>query len=199
MALENSEALCRKAVEGLRARGFDAEFACDSKDALAKILELAKGASSLGTGGSATLKAIGAVEALKAAGLETFAHGDAREQTADIYLLSANALTLDGRIVNIDGTGNRVSASIYGPKRVVYAIGRNKLVSGGVDEALARIHEKASPPNCSRLGRRTPCAASGRCADCDSPERICNVTVVFDRRPSRTPTTVLVINEDLGF
>ena len=116
-----------------------------------------------------------------------------------MFLLSANAITEDGRIVNIDGNGNRVAASISGPKKVVYAIGRNKIVRGGIDAAIARIKEKACPPNCVRLGKRTPCAATGKCADCDSPDRICKVTAVFDRRPTGTPTAVYVVDADLGF
>ena len=111
----------------------------------------------------------------------------------------ANAITEDGVIVNIDGTGNRVAASIFGPKRVVYVIGRNKIVDGGVDAAIARIKKFACPPNAKRLGKKTPCAATGVCADCDSPDRICKVTAIFDRRPTGTPTAVYVVDADLGY
>ena len=122
-----------------------------------------------------------------------------RGADCDLFLLSANAITEDGRIVNIDGNGNRVAASVSGPGKVVYAIGRNKIVSGGIDAAIARIKEKACPPNCIRLGKKTPCAETGKCADCDSPDRICKVTAIFDRRPTGTPTTVYVVNADLGY
>ena len=194
-----SEKMCLKAVDALRARDFEAEFLRSGADACDWIVNRFSGVKTLGSGGSATLKAIGVIDRLKAAGVRTFPHGDAREQSAELYLLSANALTLDGRIVNVDGTGNRVSDSVYGPGRVIYVIGRNKIVDGGVDAALERVHAKASPPNCVRLGRRTPCAVTGKCADCASPDRICKVTVVFDRRPTRTPVTVLVVDEDLGY
>ena len=107
-----------------------------------------------------------------------------RRSDVDLCLLSANALTADGRIVNIDGNGNRVAASVGGPKKVMYVIGRNKIVEGGIDDAIARIKRCACPPNCRRLGKQTPCALTGKCADCDSPDRICKVTVVFDRRPT---------------
>ena len=100
---------------------------------------------------------------------------------------------------NIDGRGNRVAASVSGPKKVVYVIGRNKIVEGGIDAAIARIKAKACPPNCVRLGKKTPCAVTGKCADCDSPDRICKVTAIFDRRPTGTPTAVYVVDADLGY
>ena len=118
---------------------------------------------------------------------------------ADLFLLSANAVTKDGRIVNIDGRGNRVAASICGPRRVVYVIGRNKIVDGGLDEAVSRIKKYACAPNCRRLGKMTPCAATGVCADCDSPDRICKVMAVFDRRPTGISALALLVDADLGY
>jgi hypothetical protein len=82
---------------------------------------------------------------------------------------------------------------------VIYVIGRNKIVDGGIDAAIARIKREACPPNCRRLGKRTPCAETGVCADCDSPDRICKVTAVFDRRPTATPTLVILVDEPLGY
>ena len=105
----------------------------------------------------------------------------------------------DGRLVNIYGNGNRVAASINGPRRVCYVVGRNKIVAGGVDDAIARIKRCACPPNCRRLGKKTPCAATGVCADCDSPDRICKVTVVFDRKPTGVACEVVLVDEDLGY
>ena len=78
-------------------------------------------------------------------------------------------------------------------------IGRNKIEDGGVDEARARVKRCACPPNCRRLGKKTPCALTDACADCDSPDRICKVTVIFDRRPTGAPTTVLLVDDDLGY
>ena len=193
--------LCIKTVEALQRRGFDAEYVADENAAAARVLKIAaeQGARTLGTGGSATVKALGLVDSLKAAGLATFGHGDPREQVAELYLLSANALTADGRIVNIDGACNRISASVWGPKQVVFIIGRNKIVEGGIDAAIARAKKFACPPNCRRLERKTPCAETGVCVDCDSPDRICKVTMIMERRPTRTPTIVLVVDADLGF
>lgn len=197
------ESILLKAVEGLRKRGFEAEFVKTGAEAAEKVMTEAASAASVGWGGSETVKALGLREKLIAAGKEIRDH----QLVMDVFLLSANALTADGRIVNIDGNGNRVAASISGPKRVIYLIGRNKIVDGGVDEAVARIHRLACPPNCKRLNKRTPCALTGRCGDghdglaggCDSPDRICKVTAVFDRKPTGVSVKVIVIDEDLGY
>ena len=183
MALERLE----RAAEALRRRGYEAAAVASSAEA--------KGAASIAWGGSETLKETGIRAALEASGAEIREH----QTVADLFLLSANALTDDGIIVNIDGTGNRVAASIYGPKRVLYVVGRNKLVAGGVMEAIRRAKKSASPPNCRRLGKKTPCAELGVCADCDSPDRICKVTAIFERPPTHTPTKVILVDEDLGY
>ena len=184
-----------RTIEGLKRRGFETEYASTKADALTAVMGEAARAQSVGWGGSESLKEIGARDAIVAAGKEIRDH-----QTAmDLFLLSANAITSDGVIVNIDGTGNRIAASIYGPKRVVYVIGRNKIVNGGLLEAIARAKRCACPPNCRRLAKLTPCAEMGHCADCDSTDRICKVTAFFDRAPTRTPTKVILVDEDLGY
>ena len=195
----------------LRRRGFTAECFATGAEAAARVMELAADARSVGFGGSMTVAALGLPEALAAAGKEIWRHGDPkwsptekmdvmrRELTCDLFLTSANALTADGRLVNIDGNGNRVAASIFGPKRVVFVVGRNKIVDGGIDAAIDRIKREACPPNCRRLNKKTPCAATGICADCSSPDRICSVTVVMDRRPSRTDIQVFLVDENLGY
>ena len=190
-----SDQICKESVEGLKKRGFDAEFVRTGAEAVALEMREAETAQSVGWGGSETVKALGLRERLVAAGKEVRDH----QLVMDLFLLSANALTADGRIVNIDGNGNRVAASICGPKRVVYLVGRNKIVDGGVDAAIARIKKFACPPNCRRLGKKTPCALTGVCGDCDSPDRICKVTAIFDRKPTGISAKVIVIGEDLGY
>ena len=190
-----SDELCRRAVEGLNRRGFEAVFVNTGVEAADLVMRDAEGAASVGWGGSETVKALGLREKLVAAGKEIRDH----QLVMDLFLLSANALTADGRIVNIDGNGNRVAASICGPRRVIYLIGRNKIVDGGIDAAIARVKKYACPPNCRRLGKKTPCALTGVCGDCDSPDRICKVTAVFDRKPTGISAKVIVINEDLGY
>ena len=190
-----SEELCMRAVEGLRRRGFEAVFVKTPEEAASIVMKEAEGAKSVGWGGSESVKALGVRERLSEAGKEIRDH----ELVMDLFLLSANALTADGRIVNIDGRGNRVAASIAGPSRVVYVIGRNKIVDGGIDDAIARIKRFASPPNCRRLGKRTPCAVTGECADCSSPDRICKVTAIFDRCPTGVSALAIVVDADLGY
>ena len=190
-----SAEICQKLVESLKKRGFEAEYAATREDAVSLVLAEAVDAKSVGWGGSETVKELGLREAMADTGKEIRDH----QLEMDLFLLSANAVTLDGRIVNIDGRGNRVAASIAGPKRVVYLIGRNKIVDGGIDAAIDRIKRFACAPNCRRLGKRTPCAETGVCADCDSPDRICKVTAVFDRKPTGVSAKVIVIDADLGY
>lgn len=182
-------------VEALKKRGFEAVAVSTGEEALALVMEEVSAAASVGWGGSETLKEIGVREALAAAGAKIVE----RHCDADLFLLSANALTADGRIVNIDGRGNRVAASIGGPRRVVYVIGRNKIVDGGIDAAVERIKREACGPNCRRLGKNTPCAATGECADCDSPDRICKVTAVFDRKPTGISAKVILVDGRFGY
>ena len=184
-----------KTVAALKRRGYEAVAVATKAEALAEVLKEAETAQSVGWGGSESVKEIGARDALMASGKEIRDH----QLQMDLFLLSANAMTEDGVIVNIDGTGNRVAASIYGPKRVVYVVGKNKLVAGGVLEAIARAKKCACPPNCRRLAKKTPCAELGVCADCDSTDRICKVTAIFDRCPSRTSTKVILVDETLGY
>lgn len=110
--------------------------------------------------------------------------------SADTFIMSANAITLDGELLNIDGTGNRVAALIYGPKQVLVIAGMNK-VCKDLDEAMTRVRNIASPPNCIRLDKKTPCASTGVCGDCLSADCICNQIVTT--RNSRDPQRIKVI------
>lgn len=116
---------------------------------------------------------------------------------ADVYLTSTNALTEKGQLVNIDGVGNRVASMIFGPKKVFVICGVNKIVED-VEHALYRIKENAYK-NARRLKLNTPCAVTGKCNDCDSPQRMCSVTTIIDRKPSKTNLEVIIIDKELGF
>jgi hypothetical protein len=113
---------------------------------------------------------------------------------ADVLLTSSNAVTLDGKLVNIDGTGNRVAGMIFGPKKVILVIGMNKIVRD-VNEAIDRIKNAIAPYHAMTLRRRTPCATELRCTDCRSPERICNVTTIIEKRPSSTDIAIVPVYE----
>ena len=118
--------------------------------------------------------------------------------SADVYFMSTNAITLDGRLVNTDGTGNRLAALIYGPKSVVIVAGMNKVASD-LEAAQARVRDIASPPNCIRLGRNTPCAKTGKCGDCLGDDSICSQTVITRRSAIVDRIKVILVGEELGY
>lgn len=118
--------------------------------------------------------------------------------SADFYFMSTNAITVDGELINIDGTGNRVAALIYGPENVIIMAGMNK-VATNVDEAISRVHATATPMNCKRLNKNTPCSATGVCADCLSPDCICNQVVITRRSGIEGRIKVILIGEELGY
>lgn len=118
--------------------------------------------------------------------------------SSDFFFMSTNAITVDGELVNIDGTGNRVAALIYGPENVIIMTGMNK-VAANVEEAISRIHTTAAPMNCQRLNRKTPCSATGVCGDCLSPDCICNQIVITRRSGIKGRIKVILIGEPLGY
>lgn len=117
---------------------------------------------------------------------------------ADAYFTSTNAITEEGELYNVDGTGNRVAAMLYGPKKVIFIVGTNKIVKD-MDEAVKRVREIAAPLNTKRLNRKTPCTKVGHCMDCSSPERICNEYTVIKRQRDKNRMHVIFINENTGY
>jgi hypothetical protein len=204
------ERKCRTAVASLEKNGFSAFFCQSAAEAADYILSEAKGAENVGFGGSMTLADLQVGPRLLEQGKELLNHGAPgltfeervdimrRQQSCDLFLSGSNALTLAGCLVNIDAIGNRVGAMFFGPKKVIVVVGRNKLVDGTIDDAIRRVKNWASPPNARRLNYKTPCAETGFCSDCDSPERICRITVVLERKPKYSDIRVLVVNEDMG-
>lgn len=197
-----------KTVKALAGRGFLAETFETGAEAKARALEII-GSKSVGIGGSATVRDLGLYEALKAQGNEVYWHWKVeksevgaerkRANAAEVYLSSANALLADGRLVNIDGTGNRTAGLVFGPETVIMIVGRNKLVEGTLDDAVARIKREACSKNAQRLGLQTPCAVTGQCADCHSAQRMCCVTYIHEAPcKSQKAFYVLLVNEELG-
>ena len=201
---------CEKAVESLGQNGFAAVYCRSSQEAHDYIMREAAEALSVGFGGSRTIVDVGVQEKLEAQGKEILNHGIPgltpeqkmtimrRQLTSDLFLTGTNAVTLSGCLVNIDGNGNRVAALTFGPKKVIVVAGRNKLVDGDPQAAIARVKNYASPPNARRLSLNTPCAKTGFCSNCNSPERICRITTIIDRKSRTMDIRVLVVNEDLG-
>ena len=191
----------------LEANGFAVSVFDTAAQAADYLSDSVKGMS-VGLGGSMTLKEMGVEERLKANNTVYWhwnSTADPNESlrqamTTDVYLLSANAIAEDtGEILNIDGTGNRVSSSLFGHKKVYFVAGRNK-VSPDYESALFRLRNVVSPKNAQRLGRKTPCAVKAdKCYNCDSPERICNALVVFYKKIRSMDMEVILINEDLGY
>lgn len=128
----------------------------------------------------------------------TSSHDETRKAlTADVYLTSANAITRDGLIVNIDGTGNRTAATCYGPQQIIFVIGRNK-ITADLPEAIYRARNIAAVQNARRYNRKTPCIITGKCEDCLSPECICSVMTIHRRKPLGVQAIVILVNEDMG-
>ncbi len=118
--------------------------------------------------------------------------------TADIMIASSNAITLDGRLVNLDGTGNRVAAMAFGPKKVILLVGMNK-VAPDLETAIARVKHYAAPINNIRLGYKNPCTETGLCSDCKTPERICNMWSIIEGHMIQNRIHVKLIGEHLGY
>ena len=201
---------CQLALTALKANGFKVIYADNSKEALDKVMSLIPKEAKVGIGGSVTVRDIGLVEAIEKQNNTIFMHWgkplELKENlkvrkealTSDVFLTSSNAITLQGQLVNVDGTGNRVSAMIFGPKKVIVVAGANKLVVT-LDEALARIKNIACPLNGKRLNLKTPCALTGKCTDCNSPDRMCKVTVILEKKPSLSDITIVLVGENLGY
>lgn len=193
--------------KALSSRRFLPEIYDTAEEAKAAALRII-GGKSVGIGGSATVRDMKLAEALQANGNEVAWHWLAAKEEkkaardkalkADVYLCSTNALTTDGKLVNIDGTGNRAAGMIYGPREVIVIAGRNKIV-GSLDEAVERIKRYACPPNARRQDFDTPCARTGQCHDCRTSDRMCNVTFIMEA-PTKAVKVfrVLVVKEDLG-
>ncbi|MFA7061714.1 MAG: lactate utilization protein [Pedobacter sp.] len=205
------EQKCLKAVESLGKNDFIALYCPTPQEACDYIVSEAGDALSIGFGGSMSVADLGVEALLLEQGKEILNHSKlilSREQrmeimrrqlTCDLFLTGSNALTLNGELVNIDATGNRVASMFFGPRKVIVVVGRNKLVDGTILDAVARVKNRATPPNAKRLNFNTPCASTGFCSDCNSPERLCRVTTIIDRKPRFTDVRVLVVNSDLGF
>jgi hypothetical protein len=203
------EKRCQEAVKGLNQNRFTAVFCENREAAVDYILKEAGEASSIGFGGSRTVTDLEIQGRLAGMGKELLDHNQPgltleerlavmrRQLTSDLFLASANAVTTSGKVISVDGNGNRVASMIFGPKKVILVVGRNKLV-GSVEEGIRRIKAIAAPLAAKRLNINTPCAKTGFCIDCSSPDRVCTITVILDRKPRLSDVRVLVVNEEMG-
>ncbi|MBE6020297.1 MAG: lactate utilization protein [Clostridiales bacterium] len=198
----------KRTLEALKANGFDTVYVETAEEAKEYLLKEVGADQSVGFGGSVTLQDVGIYDALKERGNEVYWHwfpvdGDKRAtmkkaMLTDVYMSGINGITEDGRIINIDGTGNRLSAILFGHDRLFLVAGVNK-ISQNYEESIIRIKNVACPLNTQRLSIHTPCEKTGKCMACSSPNRICNATLILEKQHGGVPTTVVLINENLGF
>jgi hypothetical protein len=205
------EKLAQHLIKNLTKRRMEASFAPTGVQAREEVLAMIPAGSTVSRCGSMSLMEMGFWEELaKKPGvviIDPYVPGLPPEEaaalrlkglTADYMLASANALTLDGKIVNLDGLGNRVAAMCYGPRKVILVVGMNK-VAPDLESAMARVKHYAAPINAIRLNRDTPCVATGVCQDCKSPQRICNMWSIIEGHLLENRIHVKLVGEDLGY
>ncbi len=203
---KRNELLAQKTIKGLESRNMTGYYATSKEEALKKALELIPKGSTIAMGGAMSAHEIGLVEVLKGSDYNFIDRDKAEDKRAamlasydaDIFISSANAMTDDGVIVNIDGNSNRVSMIAQGPKKVVFIVGMNK-VCGDTDSAIKRARNVAATANAQRFGLDTPCSKTGACFNCKSPDTICCQFLVtrYSRHEGRIH--VILVNDNLGF
>ena len=198
--------LAAKVIKGLESRNMSGYYATNKEEALKKALELIPEGSTVTMGGGMSIHEIGLTDVLKK-GNYKFIDRDAYEDKraamlaaydADVYLSSANAMTDDGVLVNIDGNANRVSAIAQGPKKVLFIVSMNKICAD-VDSAMKRARNVAAPINAQRFGLSTPCCKTGSCMNCKSPDTICCQILVTRFSHHKDRIHVILVNDSLGF
>jgi L-lactate utilization protein LutB len=203
---KRNELLAKKVIAGLESRNMKGYYAADKEEALKKALEIIPKGASVAMGGALSAHEIGLVDAVKQGDYNFIDRDKATDKRAamleaydaDFFLTSANAMTEDGVMVNIDGNSNRVSAIAQGPKHVLVIVGMNK-VCPDIDAAMKRARNVAAPTNAQRFGLSTPCAKTGACFNCKSPDTICCQFLItrYSRHADRIH--VIVVNDSLGF
>ena len=198
-----------RVVKALEARHFEAWYFSTVEEAKEKVLSLIEKGKSIGWGGSYTLAETGILEAIKQGEYKIIDRDTAKDKAerkmlqkqaliADYFIMSANAISEDGVIVNLDGNGNRAAAMVYGPDNVIVVAGMNK-VCKTVDDAVIRTRTIAAPVNAQRFDIKTPCKQTGSCANCKSPDSICSSMVISRLSFPAGKIKVILIGKDLGF
>ncbi|MCR4798727.1 MAG: lactate utilization protein [Lachnospiraceae bacterium] len=206
VVIKRNELLAQTVIKGLKSRNMKGHYAASKEEALKIAMDLIPKGSSISMGGCMSAREIGLTDALKN-GEYDFIDRDAYEDgrvamlkayDADFFLASANAMTQDGVIVNIDGNSNRVSAIAQGPKHVLSIVGMNKICDD-VDGAMKRARNVAAPINAQRFGLSTPCSKTGTCMDCKSPDTICCQFLITRYSRHEDRIHVILVNDNLGF
>lgn len=195
-------------VKNLQARHFEAYYCADKEAALKKALELIPEGSTVGWGGTMSCEQIGLMQALHAGNYRPMDRDlaktpEEREQMmrdmllCDVFLTSANGMSLDGQMVNIDGTGNRVAAIVYGPKSIIVVAGMNK-VEDTLEAAVNRARTVAAPMNNQRFGNDNPCSITGACGNCKNEKCICNQILITRHCRPVGRIKFILVGEELG-
>ena len=203
------ELTAQRIIENLAKRNMEGFYCRDSARLVEKVTSLMEEGATVSWGGSESVKECGLMEAIHSGKYELIDRMSAttdeerrklysRIVLSDYFIMSTNAITLDGELVNIDGNGNRLAALIHGPKHVIIVAGMNK-VTADVESAYKRVKTTACPPNAVRLGRNTPCGVKGKCGDCLSPDCFCNQIVVTRRSGHAGRIKVFLVGEELGY
>lgn len=196
-------------IKNLQKRNMEGYYFEDSASCVKAIIDIMEEGSVVSWGGSMSVSECGLMDAIQGGKYQLIdrmtakSPEEAREifsktVMADYYLMSTNAITFDGELINIDGNGNRVACLIHGPKHVIIVAGMNKLVSN-VEDGQRRVRDIATPANTKRLNKNTPCFHTGRCGDCLSPDCICNQIVVTRRSGHPGRIKVFLVGEELGY
>lgn len=196
-----------RATDSLIKNGFDARF-LETKDAVDTVLNMVSNEDKVGFGNSVSIRQIGLVDIIKDKGNEIidFWKTTPEEQrqmlmnfgAPDVFITGTDAITLDGKMIDIDGGGNQVTHMLYSPAKIVVIAGANKVMENEQD-AVRRIRNIAAPLYAMRLNCNTPCTKTGICENCDSPDRICNITTVFFKKPYMSDMTIIIVGEILGY
>ncbi len=201
--------LANTIIENMKKKNMEGYYCTTSAEAVEKALSLMPEGSSVTWGGSVTLSECGLMDALHTNNYELIDRMNAKtpeearqlfgqQVLADFFLMSSNAVTIGGELVNIDGNSNRVACLCCGPKNVIVIAGMNKVVST-IEDGVHRVRNIAAPPNTVRLNRNTPCAKTGKCGDCYSPDCVCSQIVITRRSSIPNRIKVILIGEELGF
>ena len=197
-----------KTAEALNKRHFEAYYCSTAAEAVEKVLELTPKTDVVSWGGAMTVDELGIKQRMAQEGYTLLDRDTAQTPeekqaimrqalTCGTFLMSSNAISKDGQLVNIDGNGNRVAAMCFGPRQVVVVAGMNK-VRGTLDAAVARVRNVAAPANAQRFGVKTPCGLTGQCGDCTSPDCICSKLVITRFCMPERRIKVVLVGEDLG-
>ena len=206
----NMEQRIEQTIKQLNRNNMAGYFVQDFQELQSLLTQLIPEGSTVGSGDSVTLEQAGVFEFLRNGNyhfLDKFSPTLTREDkrklylknfSTDTFITGTNAVTLDGKLFNIDGNGSRVAPMLYGPDQVIVVVGINKL-SDNVEEAIQRTRQIAAPLDAKRLGKETPCASLGRCIDCKHPQRICNDFVLITGQFSKGRIKVIIVNKVLGY